>query len=120
MSERFRQPSSSILNLIFLTFATIVEGHPAPASKKTKAPAHSQPVVNVAAAHPQAAKEEAKKQKRKKDPNAPKKPMSAFFCFQMNRRAALKEEAPELNHKDIIKVGRTFWCTSSDLKRYLY
>ena len=31
--------------------------------------------------------------------------MSAFFCFQMARRQGLKAEAPELNHKDIIKVG---------------
>jgi structure-specific recognition protein 1 len=46
-----------------------------------------------------------KKAKRKKDPNAPKKPMSAFFCFQMARRQALKGEAPDLNHKDIIKVS---------------
>ena len=46
-----------------------------------------------------------KKQKRKKQADAPKKPMSAFFCFQMARRAGLKEEAPELNHKDIIKVS---------------
>lgn len=47
-----------------------------------------------------------KKEKRKKDPNAPKKPMSAFFCFQMARRQGLKGEAPGLNHKDIIKVSR--------------
>jgi hypothetical protein len=46
-----------------------------------------------------------KKEKRKKDPNAPKKPMSAFFCFQMARRQGLKNEAPGLNHKDIIKVS---------------
>jgi hypothetical protein len=46
-----------------------------------------------------------KKEKRKKDPNAPKKPMSAFFCFQMARRQGLKKEAPGLNHKDIIKVS---------------
>lgn len=46
-----------------------------------------------------------KKEKRKKRADAPKKPMSAFFCFQMARRAGLKVEAPELNHKDIIKVS---------------
>jgi hypothetical protein len=45
-----------------------------------------------------------KKIKRKKQADAPKKPMSAFFCFQMARRPVLKEQAPELNHKDIIKV----------------
>jgi len=33
--------------------------------------------------------------------------MSAFFCFQMARRAGLKQEAPDLNHKDIIKVSHS-------------
>ncbi len=37
--------------------------------------------------------------------------MSAFFCFQMARRQALKGEAPDLNHKDIIKVSYLFDST---------
>jgi hypothetical protein len=49
--------------------------------------------------------------KRKKQADAPKKPMSAFFCFQMARRQGLKAEAPELNHKDIIKVGLIYFNT---------
>lgn len=99
---------NQVLSIYLNIHSFIVEGHPAPAGKKGKAVAHSQPVV--AAAHPHgAAKEETKKQKRKKDPNAPKKPMSAFFCFQMKRRAHLKLEAPELNHKDIIKVCNTVY-----------
>ena len=92
-----------------------------------EAPAHQAVVVQVQAAAPKKAKAvkavpaqpapappapvaapvSDKKQKRKKQPGAPKKPMSAFFCFQMARRAGLKEEAPELNHKDIIKVRYT-------------
>lgn len=36
-----------------------------------------------------------KKEKRAKKPaGAPKKPMSAFFCYQQARRDALKNEAP--------------------------
>jgi len=73
----------------------------AAAPKKGKASALSQPVVQSA----QIVASPDKKIKRKKDPNAPKKPMSAFFCFQMARRQALKGEAPDLNHKDIIKVS---------------
>lgn len=47
------------------------------------------------------------KQKRiKKDPNAPKKPMSAFFCYQQERREPLKKEMPELDHKSIIRVSK--------------
>lgn len=73
--------------------------HPAP---KKGAAAHAPAPVAVAV--PAAP---VKKEKRKKDPNAPKKPMSAFFCFQMARRNGLKHEAPELNHKDIIKVSNS-------------
>lgn len=70
-----------------------------PASKKAQIAA---PVLAQAAAAAPLAP--VKKQKRKKAPDAPKKPMSAFFCFQMARRHALKIQAPDLNHKDIIKV----------------
>ncbi len=42
--------------------------------------------------------------RKQKDKNAPKKPMSAFFCYQQARREPLKKEAPELDHRDIIKV----------------
>ena len=81
------------------------------------APAHHAAAPQAAAAPAQPVK----KEKRKKDPNAPKKPMSAFFCFQMARRQGLKDEAPGLNHKDIIKVSqrrrphgchydRVVWC----------
>lgn len=45
------------------------------------------------------------KKKGKKQPGAPKKPMSAFFCYQQARRENLKKEAPNLDHKDIIKVS---------------
>lgn len=70
-----------------------------PASKKAQITA---PVLAQAAAA--APLVPAKKLKRKKAPDAPKKPMSAFFCFQMARRQHLKNQAPDLNHKDIIKV----------------
>ena len=49
----------------------------AAAPKKGKASALSHPVVQSA----QIVASPDKKIKRKKDPNAPKKPMSAFFCF---------------------------------------
>jgi len=45
------------------------------------------------------------KKRVKKDKNAPKKPMSPFFCYQAVRRAALKAEQPTLNNTDIIKVS---------------
>ena len=51
-------------------------------------------------------KEEAKKQKKrvKKDKDAPKKPMSPFFCYQNVRRPKLKAEQPSLENTELIKV----------------
>jgi hypothetical protein len=46
------------------------------------------------------------KKRVKKDKNAPKKPMSPFFCYQAVRRAGLKAEQPTLNNTDIIKVSK--------------
>ena len=79
-----------------LDIEEVVHAQPAQAAPKKGKAAAAAPAV---AAAPE------KKQKRKKQADAPKKPMSAFFCFQMARRAGLKGEAPELNHKDIIKVS---------------
>jgi hypothetical protein len=50
-------------------------------------------------------KREKRAKRAKKDKNAPKKPMSAFFCYQQARRPSLKQEVPDLNHKDIIRVN---------------
>ena len=55
-----------------------------------------------------AAKDNAKaqlKKRVKKDKDAPKKPMSPFFCYQAVRRATLKTEQPTLNNTETIKVS---------------
>lgn len=46
--------------------------------------------------------------------------MSAFFCFQMARRQALKGEAPDLNHKDIIKRMTEEWKALNDAEKQQY
>jgi hypothetical protein len=46
-----------------------------------------------------------KKTRKKRDVDAPKKPMSAFFWYQQSRRSILKGEQPEMSHKDTIKVS---------------
>jgi len=45
------------------------------------------------------------KKRVKKDKEAPKKPMSPFFCYQAMRRQKLKQEQPDLNNPHIIKVS---------------
>ena len=45
-----------------------------------------------------------KKQKKKKDPNAPKRNMSAFFLYSCANRAQVKEENPDAKFGDIAKM----------------
>lgn len=52
-----------------------------------------------------------KKQKKrvKKDKNAPKKPMSPFFCYQHVRRPAIKAEDPTISNNNIISKMAAEW-----------
>jgi len=62
--------------------------------------------------------EEPKQKKRvKKDKDAPKKPMSPFFCYQAFRRATLKQEQPTLNNTEIIKAMTQEWNSLTDEKK---
>jgi hypothetical protein len=45
------------------------------------------------------------KKRVKRDKDAPKKPMSPFFCYQAVRRPQLKNEQPTLKNTEIIKVS---------------
>lgn len=46
-----------------------------------------------------------KKTRKKKDADAPKKPMSAFFWYQQDRRNAIKQDKPNLVWKEVIVVS---------------
>ena len=52
-----------------------------------------------------AKKDNSKKPSSSKDANAPKRAISAFFFYQMTRRAGLKKEQPELSHTEIVSVS---------------
>ena len=41
---------------------------------------------------------------KKKSTDGPKKPMSSFFCYQMQRREELKKANSSLDHKEIVSV----------------
>lgn len=47
--------------------------------------------------------------KPKKDPSAPKRPMSAFLAFSNKRRAALKREHPDSTNADLSKMLSKMW-----------
>ena len=50
-----------------------------------------------------------KKGKAKKDPNAPKKPMTAYFHFNSEMRPKVKKEDPDLSFGDVgKKIGAMF------------
>lgn len=53
--------------------------------------------------------ESAKKGKFAKDPNAPKKPQTAYFAFMADKRETVKRENPEINHKDVLRKLGELW-----------
>lgn len=52
---------------------------------------------------------EKKGKKRKKDPNAPKRALSAYMLFCNDKRAEVKEENPNIENKEIMKVLAERW-----------
>uniref|UniRef100_A0A3B4TNT3 High mobility group protein B2 n=1 Tax=Seriola dumerili TaxID=41447 RepID=A0A3B4TNT3_SERDU len=62
----------------------------------------------------------AKKGKKKKDPNAPKRPPSAFFVFCSDHRPRIKEENPGISIGDIAKKLGELWATQSSKDKAPY
>lgn len=61
------------------------------------------------------------KKKKEKDPNAPKKPLSAFMHFSTLNRALIIQEKPELKFTGIAKESGHRWrevLTPEDKARY--
>jgi hypothetical protein len=52
--------------------------------------------------------------KAKKDPSAPKRPMSAFLAFSNQRRAALKRKNPDATNADLSKMLSVAWKEATD------
>lgn len=66
-------------------------------------------------------KDKTERHKRaKKDKEAPKKNISAFFFFNKERRETLKKEQPQLSNKEIIKTMSDEWNKLSEEKRKPY
>lgn len=55
-----------------------------------------------------------KSKKPTKDPNAPKRPMSAFFLYMGALRESFKEDNPEMSNKDIVSSISANWNELSD------
>lgn len=61
-----------------------------------------------------------KKTKRKKDPNAPKRPQTAFFLFCADERPGLRQQFPDLRIGDIAKKLGTAWSACEGPRRTKY
>jgi len=57
---------------------------------------------------------------KKKDPNAPKRPRTAFLLFSVDKRAGVKREYPDLVFGDIAKQVSHLWanCPPEEKARY--
>ncbi len=62
-----------------------------------------------------------KAQKRsKKDKDAPKRPLSAYFFYIQERREALKKEKPDLDNKELIRTMGEEWNKLTDEEKKPY
>merc|ERR1712002_448318 len=51
----------------------------------------------------------AKKARKKKDPNAPKRPMSAYFLFMNATRPTVRKENPDASIGEVAKILGKMW-----------
>eukprot|EP00826_Nyctotherus_ovalis_P034042 TRINITY_DN2790_c0_g1_i20.p2 TRINITY_DN2790_c0_g1~~TRINITY_DN2790_c0_g1_i20.p2 ORF type:complete len:146 (-),score=76.90 TRINITY_DN2790_c0_g1_i20:42-479(-) len=61
-----------------------------------------------------------KKHRKPKDKNAPKRSMSAFFCYLKARRDGLKKEQPSLSNTEIISKMSDEWKAFSAREKEPY
>ena len=61
-----------------------------------------------------------KKRREKKDANVPKKAMTAYFFYLMERRPGLKKEKPALGHLEIVAEMGAEWNKMSDADKAKY
>merc|ERR1712117_270321 len=59
-----------------------------------------------------------KPQKKKKDPNAPKQPLSAYFIFSSEERLKVKNEHPSYSIREVAKeLGRRWADMAPEVKQ---
>ena len=60
------------------------------------------------------------KRRGKKDKNAPKRPISAYFFYNQERRETLKKERPTLDNKELIRIMSEEWNKLTDEEKKPY
>ena len=98
---------------------------PAPVVKKkakvSKAKeAKKSPAKKAAPAKKASKKEVAKPEKKKKDPNAPKRGLSAFMFFSSANRDQIKKDHPDCTFGEVGKYMGEAWakCAAKDKAKY--
>ncbi|KAG1875373.1 hypothetical protein DFJ58DRAFT_756044 [Suillus subalutaceus] len=61
-----------------------------------------------------------KRERKAKDPNAPKGPASAYILFQNDIRSAYKKEHPDMSNRELLRLIGDQWKTLSDDKKEFY
>lgn len=61
-----------------------------------------------------------KKEKKEKDPNAPKRPLTAYFLFANDKRAGVKAENPTFKVTDVAKAIGELWKEASEADKAKY
>lgn len=56
----------------------------------------------------------------KKDPSAPKRPMSAFLYFSQGKRSQIKNENPEIKNTEVSRILGELWRNLSAEERFPY
>ena len=66
-------------------------------------------------------KSKSKLVKKQKDPNAPKKPMSAYMFYCTSNRETLKQEFQDISNKELlVKIGESWRSMAGDDKQVYF
>lgn len=57
------------------------------------------------------------KKRSQKDPNAPKRPMSAFLSFSNSKRSQVKNKHPDIGNAEVSRILAQMWKDASDDER---
>ncbi|XP_030858890.1 high mobility group protein B4 isoform X2 [Gorilla gorilla gorilla] len=61
-----------------------------------------------------------RKKRRKRDPQAPRRPPSSFLLFCQDHYAQLKRENPNWSVVQVAKATGKMWSTATDLEKHPY
>lgn len=85
-----------------------------------------QPVSSVSSAPPTLARKAvgvgggAKKGKKKKDPNEPQKPVSAYALFFRDTQAAIKGQNPNATFGEVSKIVASMWDSLGEEQKQVW